>query len=103
MKIDAEMLVTSLARRTSDLFKQFMISAPFDGSSFKFEAATAFGILEGFKADLNKLAASREELSPILEFFGIEYHSNRDLEQMESDIDKLWDVWSLKVSAFALY
>ncbi|CDJ42177.1 hypothetical protein ETH_00023545 [Eimeria tenella] len=96
MKIDAEMLVTSLARRTSDLFKQFMISAPFDGSSFKCEAATAFGILEGFKADLNKLAASREELSPILEFFGIEYHSNRDLEQMESDIGKLWDVWSLK-------
>lgn len=98
MKVDTEILVNALGRRASELFKQFTASAPFDGSSFKYEASTAFGIIQGFKAELSKLSADRDQLIPILEFFGIEYHTSRDLEQMQGDIEKLWDVWSLKVS-----
>ncbi|CDI82515.1 hypothetical protein EPH_0040020 [Eimeria praecox] len=96
MKVDTEILVNVLGRRASELFKQFTTSAPFDGSSFNYEAATAFGIIEGFKAEISKLSADRDQLVPILDFFGIEYHTSRDLEQMQSDIEKLWDVWSLK-------
>ncbi|CDJ49023.1 hypothetical protein EBH_0056020 [Eimeria brunetti] len=96
MKVDTEILVNVLGRRASELFKQFAASAPFDGSSFNYEAATAFGIIQGFKAELSKLSADRDQLLPILDFFGIEYHTSRDLEQMQGDIEKLWDVWSLK-------
>lgn len=98
MKVDTEILVNVLGRRASELFKQFMTSAPFDGSSFNYETATAFGIIQGFKAEISKLCADRDQLVPILDFFGIEYHTSRDLEQMQSDIEKLWEVWSLKVS-----
>lgn len=97
MKVDAEMLVSSLGRRASELFKQFMASAPFDGSAFNYDTATAFGILQGYKTELSKLAEAKEQLSPVLDFFGIECLNNRDLAQMATDSDKLWEVWALKV------
>ena len=101
MKVDAEMLVSSLGKRASEFFKQFMASAPFDGSAFNYDAPTAFGILQGYKAELAKLTAAGEQMMPILDFFGIEYLSNRDLEQMETDSGKLWEVWTLKVGSTA--
>lgn len=97
MKADAEMLVSSLGRRASELFKQFMASAPFDGAAFNYDPATAFGILQGYQAELSKLVEAKEQLAPILDFLGIESLNTRDLTQLELDLTKLWDVWVLKV------
>ncbi|KAL8440078.1 hypothetical protein Efla_004062 [Eimeria flavescens] len=96
MKADAELLVSSLTQRASELFKQFMTCAPFDGGSFNYNTATAFQILQGYKAELSSLSESGKQLAPILEFFGIENSDSRDIVQMEKDSDKLGAVWLLK-------
>ncbi|KAL8445208.1 hypothetical protein Emed_005766 [Eimeria media] len=96
MKVDAEMLINSLNRRASELFKHFTTSAPFDGASFNYDAATAFAALQGYKLELSKLNESREQLAPTLDFFGIENNPSRDIAQMENDSDKLGIVWAMK-------
>ncbi|OEH79493.1 heavy chain 2 family protein [Cyclospora cayetanensis] len=96
MKLDAELLVDSISRRASELFKHFMTSAPFDGSPFNYDTATAFSIIQSYDAELNKLTESRRELDPILDFFGIDSLPNRDLGQMKSDSNKLSELWTLK-------
>ncbi|KAL8448863.1 hypothetical protein Emag_003816 [Eimeria magna] len=96
MKADAEVLISSLNRRASELFKHFAASAPFDGASFNYDAATAFAALQGYKLEVRKLNRSREQLAPTLDFFGIENNPNRDVAQIENDSDKLGIVWAMK-------
>ncbi|KAL8275155.1 hypothetical protein Esti_000905 [Eimeria stiedai] len=96
MKVDAEVLINSLDRQASELFKQFIASAPFDGATFSYDTATAFAALQGYKLDLNNLKESREQLAPTLDFLGIENNTNTDITQMENDSEKLGIVWAMK-------
>lgn len=99
MAADIELMMQGIAKQAADLFKQFMCSAPFDGSAFGYEPQIAFSTIALYQSEVRKLRENEEQLESKLEFFGIERIQYKELTKMEADFQKLTDIWTLAVGS----